>query len=686
MAINISALNQVIELHPYKTGFIAYTKSSIYSCLNNNVELITNIPSDKSGSIKVGSNHIYFISGDVWIYSLELKTWSRVNLYRWIANGIVLPDGRDIIYTIDEGGGLSTYDPQTKKWERRLYAPIQGFKDVFWSGLGLSGENVLYPSKWRAKDLKQSREAVWALLPSSTTSKDVTQNLGVRNMTGTGFGPLGQLVIHGDFNYQSTEEGVFRKPINTETPTWEQVISNWGNLNIRSFNKELFGTIGDKGFGFYRNNTWESYPHALGNVRECVAVNNNPTSITIYGIKEGVIVSTVIELKTAASITSQATFTGLGTARCAAKLPDNNLMVALGNKEVLICRTDRTLIKLTDLPVVPKSIATFGTMQVAAGEGQLIAITPDGRTSTALRSRNTSPTTEVVSASGDWLAYLNNTQVSIFNRNFQATDTINEKGVFVTDVAVYDRRVYTAGYRNGRNPNDNNNPVQVAFLRCYRILPTGKLALAWTSWNFNPATLKDNMADTRLYKVIANQHGLAVLGESAGGNTIFRSNGKILDTNTLVRTDLYDDATGNVKDAHFLYYALLNPVDGKVIRGQFAIPRLTPNMRSNTNRARSIAFSADGKRLHLGSLSAFQLPNRDFTKFLGQTPPPYSNGDASLLSVEVATFKDRNWVTPGHGDVVYHSSDFVVINSDAPLYTSNASIPKAGGDSYIVFM
>ena len=99
-------------------------------------------------------------------------------------------------------------------------------------------------------------------------------------------------------------------------------------------------------------------------------------------------------------------------------------------------------------------------------------------------------------------------------------------------------------------------------------LDANTLKEKWRTWDFDPSTLGKDMADSRMYRLtyrltIAPTGEPIVLGESAGGNSVFRWNGKNLTTEPRVKTDVYSD-TYNSKSNHMLYFAKLNPKTGIV--------------------------------------------------------------------------------------------------------------------------
>jgi hypothetical protein len=217
----------------------------------------------------------------------------------------------------------------------------------------------------------------------------------------------------------------------------------------------------------------------------------------------------------------------------------------------------------------------------------------------------------------------------------------NSEHDYVTDVAI-GNRVYVVGYSNQRN----GLPVQVPFLQS--LDPDNNLQKKWHSWDFAPNTLSKDMADGRLYRVIiGGDNKLAVLGESAGGNSMFRWNGKDLKTNTkLVATDAYNTAY-NTSSNHILYYAKLDADTGEVTQGQFTLTRIpSKGNKGNTVRAKDGTFGVDRDgNVYVGGISAFGIAERDLNRVAGQTVAPYAGSDMYLLTVS-ADFRTRIRWTP----------------------------------------
>ncbi|NJM46534.1 MAG: hypothetical protein HC860_10400 [Alkalinema sp. RU_4_3] len=298
---------------------------------------------------------------------------------------------------------------------------------------------------------------------------------------------------------------------------------------------------------------------------------------------------------------------------------------------------------------------------------------------------------------------------------FDSTGTLKQNRIldgrdFVNDVAINGtgNRVYVVGYSNRRNINDRNNPVQVPFL--WAMNPKQNMTCIWRSWDYNPNRLAqfdplkpmegiapdapgsecptdpnpfhptkpilNNMADSRLYQVvIARVNGveqLAVLGESAGGNSVFRWDGKHLGKyyevnsqgnevpiETRVKPDAYSN-TYNSRSAHFLYYATIRESDGIVMAGQYAVPRLpdaTNPLRpglANSFRAKDGGLALDSKgNIYVVGTAAYGILDRDFNSFNGEKVAPYKPYDLAFLMVSPDMKQRLRWTpfsrNPGGG-------------------------------------
>ena len=218
---------------------------------------------------------------------------------------------------------------------------------------------------------------------------------------------------------------------------------------------------------------------------------------------------------------------------------------------------------------------------------------------------------------------------------------------FVNDVAITPdgKTAYVVGYRNASR---NGVPVQIAFLYAYEV-STGRRM--WSLWDYESSLVGNDMADTRLYHVKVGSDGIVhVAGESAGGNTIYRWNGKDLSTSTLVNTDKYHHAY-QTKSNHITYYGQVSPLEQKVLRSQLAIPRLLNN-DGNTARVRDGALEIDQAGTVFISGRAFaNSPDRDQQQINGESAGSYDGGGEPFLLMVSADLSTRyRWAPLAESD------------------------------------
>ena len=249
--------------------------------------------------------------------------------------------------------------------------------------------------------------------------------------------------------------------------------------------------------------------------------------------------------------------------------------------------------------------------------------------------------TRVSMNSSGQVAVLRSKKVIVFDSQGTqtASTTINQD--YVNDIAI-GNKVYVVGFSNRKN----GKPVQVPFMSA--LDPNNQLQEKWRNWGFDPKTLNNDMADGRLYRVtIGNDGKVVVLGESAGGNSLFRWNGKDLKTDRLVRTDAYNTAY-NTASNHIIYYAKVDSESGEVIAGQFTLTRLPPSKgnKGNTIRAKDGTLAVDNSgNVYIGGIAAYGIADRDLNQVAGTVVAPYSGSDMYLLTVS-SDFKQRIRWTP----------------------------------------
>jgi len=310
-------------------------------------------------------------------------------------------------------------------------------------------------------------------------------------------------------------------------------------------------------------------------------------------------------------------------------------------------------------------IASLSDDRIAVvGDFGLALLSPDA--SQVLWQRNLASTTDAgqrvkAGRQGQQIITLSNKRVTVWEALNGSTVAEYQFGLSqttrkVNDVALDDGRnvVYVGGFDQLRNVNDNNNPVQVAFVFAYN---TGDLASntrLWKTWNYNPATLNNDMADTRIYRLTLNADGskLYALGESAGGNTIYRWDGKDLQTPTLVSSGVgsSSDLWMANSASHISYIGEISTTDGTVVRGQINAAILQSQLRFNTTNARcGIAVDTDGNVTYCGAATA-HIPARTSFSIAGQRIDGgmlegYAGSDPYLLALTPDMRQRPVWTT-----------------------------------------
>jgi hypothetical protein len=177
---------------------------------------------------------------------------------------------------------------------------------------------------------------------------------------------------------------------------------------------------------------------------------------------------------------------------------------------------------------------------------------------------------------------------------------------YANDIAVdgINRQVVAAGFNQHYTCS---NPVQVAAVDAFTYQGQHK----WSSFgfaanreNFCDGVAGNQMADTRGMLVTTTNDGyIYFTGESAGGNSIFRYDGKTLTNAKGVQYDKYTHAYQTSAN-HITYFARMDK-DGLVQRGQFILPRLSSG-NGNTIRPNALYVDEDD-RVYIGGVSAYSI-------------------------------------------------------------------------------
>ncbi|NJL61461.1 MAG: hypothetical protein HC903_06060 [Methylacidiphilales bacterium] len=627
---------------------------------------------------------------------LETGQWKAIANSSFVDLATV--DG-DNLWGINEGGYLHKYIPGST-WIKSEIAPLKLWDSNQSVGIAAKGDNFWFGLKYRAKQLFEqdkkpiARETVWQIEKDKQT--DITENLGLLNLSGKPFGPFGQLCMTPDgVLYASTEQGIWQRSINNSdnnpdnNPEWEQLRSQTGNIRLFPLSDSSLLTYNPRSqeILWWNNQTWYRIPKPPHEILSAVLVGD-----TLYVANNNTL--STISIKTAKSLElpkpRMATYLNLGKLS-AAIYCQNQLFVTNENTLFTLNPNNYEPVSLTSLTTSPFDMSNSGEHLFIATKTELLKYNIIQNNLTTVFTNPTPPTKARIDSDRNFTAYLANKTVRIFdNSSNNLVTQVTIKADYVEDIAIANNQLYVVGYNNQRNTKQKQ-PVQSAFLRCFQISNT--LTQLWQTWGFSGNELGNDMADTRIYRVVASDSASAdlsvrevvVLGESAGGNTAFRWNGKDLSTSALITYDIFNNAFDS-KSAHFSYYGIIDASTGTVKRGQFSIPRLLPtSTRSNSNRVRSLAYNESN--VYVGTFSSFQICDRSFTKFLGKKPPVYKDGDAALLKVPSDLALRDFWFTPGNGQVLFFDGNCAVINVAAgtpqnPLL--NGKGRANGEDGYVI--
>ncbi len=304
--------------------------------------------------------------------------------------------------------------------------------------------------------------------------------------------------------------------------------------------------------------------------------------------------------------------------------------------------------RIDGIQVVRDLIVVGGDFGVAVLDDNLNPIWQDSLTGLASGNGNADGgQTRVAMDAAGRVAVLRAKNVTLFAADGKKVASKAIDRTYVNDIAIdpAGQRIYVVGFSN----RNSGKPVQVSFL--HALDTKNDLKELWRTWDFEAKLLSDpknnNMADSRLYRVVAaNDDQVVVLGESAGGNSIYRWNGKdLVNNSTLVATDMYNTAY-NTASNHILYYGKVNASNGNVVAGQLTLTRLTPEkgLKGNTIRAKDGALAVDAKgQIYIGGIAAYAIAERDSNKINGQQISPYTGSDMFFLMVSADLKKRLRW-------------------------------------------
>lgn len=257
----------------------------------------------------------------------------------------------------------------------------------------------------------------------------------------------------------------------------------------------------------------------------------------------------------------------------------------------------------------------------------------------------------------------NGNQFAVYDSNYKEVFRWGESGTYLQDVQISNNEIYVAGFSNRTR---QGVPVQVAFLKVFDA--SKSFQIVRSGWNFDPESLGNDMADARLYRIQLVGDKLYVLGESAGGNSVFRWNGFDLKTQTIAEGVDWFSLGTKTKANHISYTGVLAANTLKVISGQFTLTR-TDSMDGNALRAKTLLVNEDS--VFVGGMAAYKVQGRDSRKVLGQTLPKYGDvpGDASLLTLSAdlnGSRKDWQAIAPAD-NVIYFDGSVALIEFKGQL-------------------
>jgi len=522
---------------------------------------------------------------------------------------------------------------------------------------------------------------------------DISHNIDIRNMLGQCCGPMGETVVDPNGTiYGSTEWGIWQLDA-ADNFTWNKIDYYWGNAKLKWLGQHLFHQ--PRGNKFIRQNVetlrrHEIAPPTFGNSTElhlsgAVLMEGGERLVTFVRENrrrrgdptrrrrrnEGTIMTMTKDIsslppKDRNLQASLATYLPEeGEAVGAAFTSDGKMIVAgtFGSVGKLLLMNESGV--QTEYSLGNETVYDLDAM---SNESSLVVSGSFGVKRMDVSATNFSEVwswtpadlsgeVRVSTAAGKTAALYQKTVAVLDDTGTMvSSDTIPRD--YPKDVAISPdgTKVYAVGFRNGRNEDDGSgrsNPVQLAFVYAFNAANLSDPWL-WKTFDFDPNLVDWDMADTRLYRVAFGQdRQLYILGETAGGNSIFRWDGKhcqskeddpekgAINNVTLLEsqyrrlkyTDIFDHGF-NAGSAHMAYFARIDPTDGAVKEGKLIIPRLISNMKSNTFRVKEGSITADSfGRVYVGGVSSCCIEARDLN-FINRMPVgSYAGGDMALVVV-----------------------------------------------------
>jgi len=225
--------------------------------------------------------------------------------------------------------------------------------------------------------------------------------------------------------------------------------------------------------------------------------------------------------------------------------------------------------------------------------------------------------------------------IRYYDSTGQVKGTITERhrgGTHITDIEFSSksphRKIYVSGFVQA------TSTLQIAYLDAWDMDDIS--TRVWKTWGYDPnEETRSNGADTRAYHIAINPNHVYVAGESAGGGpggfSIFAYNGIDLETKTATGGDNYANGTNSCGACHITYLGRIDPLTGEVKKGLFLHARLSSG-KTNTHKVAdgSLMASADDE-LFLGAVSAAHIEGRDALNINGSLVGEYAGADMVYL-------------------------------------------------------
>ena len=296
--------------------------------------------------------------------------------------------------------------------------------------------------------------------------------------------------------------------------------------------------------------------------------------------------------------------------------------------------------RTVELPSRVSDVAFDGGGQlVLAAEAGIIYL--DAATGARLEGASLTGVKRIAIAPDGHIAAIAGNIVHLFDPNGRELFSKQRDYTGVTDVEVRScddqQFVYVTSFRNSTftDLNDRRNPVQIARLEAMDF--TGDVQ--WSLFGDSAETIKQNVADTRLYRVTLGHDGyLYIAGESAGTATIFRWRGEPMsEAEQLGQTDPFLSRIDpysrlhNSGAAHLPYYARVHPTEGRLVNAQMSFPRKS-DTKANAMRLGDIAASEDGT-LYFGGAASASIANRENLTLNGVSVGGYGGRDRAWMAI-----------------------------------------------------